>query len=213
METTASIRALIKKHAKRGDEREKPYKPHEINIKEIPAIVRCGVLLATAKTADGQELMLCINDAAKFFEVIELWNGCFYLDLEFWFVPNSERAAFACEFIKLYGSAEDVQKNPLRFKGLGWGATYWVAIANDNAQGELFSAVLPEPLPLNVGDNEVFTVFRRALAQGKFRSLTFFKLKKTQGDQFRQVFPWWIQRHLLTKFREQKNDNTSATAG
>jgi len=201
VETAVSIRGLVKKYAEHDKEPEIPYKVREIKIDEFPVIIRRGVLLATAKTKDGQEVLLCLPDAAKFYEVAELWDGSFYSDLELWFVPNNKRAALACAFTKLYGFPEDVQKNPLRFKGLGWGGnTYWVAIANDlpvAQQGELFPAARQEPIPLNIVDKDVFIGVKNLLSQKKIFSLTFYKINKNQGDLFRLIYPWWIQKSLF----------------
>jgi len=61
---------------------------------------------------------------------------------------------------------------------------------------------VPEIIPLNVGDNEIFSLLKKGLGRGNISRLDFYKLKKNQGDQFRQIYPWWLQRTLIQQLRE-----------
>lgn len=199
VETTVSIKELINKYGQL-------VRPSEINVSEFTGIIRRGILIATAEKGANNLVILCLSNAALYAEVIELWKGNFYNNLELWFIGNAKRAGFACDFVRAFGRKEKIRHNPLTFKGLGWnGEAYWVAIANDRSpslQGELFPNDKSEIIPLNVGDNEIFSLLKKGLGRGNISRLDFYKLKKNQGDQFRQIYPWWLQRTLIQQLRE-----------
>jgi len=203
MDILGPIASMVAMHGQRK-------KPSEIDIRQLDNPRHCHILVAVMKYPGEEEELKSINTAAEFNEVVELWKASPSLDLKLFFVKNEDRRHLSCEFIRYYGRKTDLE-DPLIYKGLGWkNGSYWVAITNDfkiHPQGELFQkkSSLNEMAAINLGNINIYRRFLDAWKQDIFFQFDVYRLSISQGEQFRSIYPWWIERDLLDLIPENAN--------
>ncbi len=202
METHGPITELVRKYGRLT-------RPSEVDILRFKENKKYCLLIAIISDRAGEETMIGIQDEQIFNEIIENWKAAPAQELSLWLIRNVSRTALSVDFVRLFGRLIEVEKNALTYKGLDWqrGAV-WAVILNDrerHRQGELFPPSSPaEIMVLSPDDQEGYQLFRRGWKRGDFAHFDVYKLPKRAAEQFRSIFPKWIQRELMNRLQEKE---------